>query len=67
MVNRNGGITKFYAVPELCQESNGDPGIHRVDPENCDVTAYTGLVGAYTYSDMTGYALSVVGGFPPQG
>lgn len=45
---------------------NGN-GAYRVDPENGDVTSYTGLVGAYTYSDMTGYALSVVGGFPPQG
>ena len=42
-------------------------GAHRVDPETGDVMTYNGLNGAYTYSDMTGYALSVVGGFPPQG
>ena len=45
---------------------NGN-GAHRVDPETGDVTSYTGLVGAYTYSDMTGYALSTVGGGAPSG
>lgn len=42
-------------------------GAHRVDPNTGDVTSYTGLVGAYTYSDMTGHALSVVGGGIPSG
>ncbi len=45
---------------------NGD-GAHRVDPETGEVTSYNGLVGAYTYSDMTGYALSTVGGGVPSG
>jgi hypothetical protein len=45
---------------------NGN-GAHRVDPETGDVTSYTGLVGAYTYSDMTGYALNIVGGGAPSG
>ena len=45
---------------------NGD-GAHRVDPETGEVTSYNGLVGAYTYSDMTGYALSTVGGGIPSG
>jgi hypothetical protein len=34
---------------------------HKVDPETGQVWTYNGLVGAYTYSDMTGYALSNVG------
>jgi streptogramin lyase len=34
---------------------------HKVDPETGQFTTYSGLVGAYTYSDMTGYALSNVG------
>jgi hypothetical protein len=37
-------------------------GAHRVDPTTGAVTSYNGLVGAYTYSDMTGFALSTVGG-----
>ncbi|MFV8749599.1 hypothetical protein ACNOYE_03490 [Nannocystaceae bacterium ST9] len=28
------------------------------DPETCESWSYNGLVGAYTYSDMTGYALA---------
>jgi hypothetical protein len=36
-------------------------GAHRVDPETGQVLSYNGLVGAYTYSDMTGAALSAVG------
>lgn len=40
---------------------NGN-GAHRVDPETGTVTSYNGLIGAYTYSDMTGYALNTVGG-----
>jgi hypothetical protein len=42
---------------------NGN-GAHRVDPMTGQVTSYNGLVGAYTYSDMTGAALSAVGGNP---
>jgi hypothetical protein len=33
----------------------------KIDPETCETWTYNGLVGAYTYSDMTGYALSNVG------
>ncbi len=42
-------------------------GAHRVDPNTGDVTSYNGLVGAYTYSDMTGAALSSVSGTGPTG
>jgi hypothetical protein len=42
-------------------------GAHRVDPDTGTVTSYNGLVGAYTYSDMTGYALNIVGGGGPAG
>jgi hypothetical protein len=35
---------------------------YRVDPTTGTVDTFTGLVGAYTYSDMTGFALSNVGG-----
>ena len=45
---------------------NGN-GAHRVDPENGDVVSYNGLIGAYTYSDMTGGALNAVGGIGPSG
>ncbi len=31
------------------------------DPVTCESWSYNGLVGAYTYSDMTGYALSNAG------
>ena len=31
------------------------------DPATCESWSYNGLVGAYTYSDMTGYALSNAG------
>jgi hypothetical protein len=30
---------------------------NRVDPETCQYQTYSGLTGAYTYSDMTGFAL----------
>jgi hypothetical protein len=40
---------------------------HRVDPDTGQVTSYNGLVGAYTYSDMTGYALTHAGGGAPSG
>jgi streptogramin lyase len=33
----------------------------KIDPETGQFWTYNGLVGAYTYSDMTGYALSNVG------
>jgi hypothetical protein len=33
----------------------------RVDPDTGEATSYAGLVGAYTYSDMTGYALANAG------
>jgi len=42
-------------------------GAHRVDPETGVVTSYNGLTGAYTYSDMTGFALNTVGGGAPSG
>lgn len=45
---------------------NGN-GAHRVDPSDGTVTSYNGLNGAYTYSDMTGHSLSVVGGGTPSG
>jgi streptogramin lyase len=34
---------------------------NRVDPETCQYQTYSGLVGAYTYSDMTGYAVANAG------
>jgi hypothetical protein len=37
---------------------------YRVDPANGQFLTFTGLVGAYSYSDMTGFALSNVGGGP---
>jgi hypothetical protein len=33
----------------------------KIDPVTGQFWTYNGLVGAYTYSDMTGYALSNVG------
>ncbi|WP_181197761.1 hypothetical protein [Enhygromyxa salina] len=33
----------------------------KVDPDTGELWTYSGLVGAYTYSDMTGYALSNAG------
>ncbi|MEM6294244.1 MAG: hypothetical protein AAGA54_23405 [Myxococcota bacterium] len=42
-------------------------GAHRVDPVTGAVQSYNGLVGAYTYSDMTGAALSSVSGTGPTG
>lgn len=35
---------------------------YRADPVTDDVDTYNGLFGAYTYSDMTGFALSTAGG-----
>lgn len=40
---------------------------HRVDKETMEVTSYNGLTGPYTYSDMTGYALTYAGGGGPSG
>jgi streptogramin lyase len=34
---------------------------NRVDPDTCQYDTYAGLVGAYTYSDMTGYAVANAG------
>lgn len=42
-------------------------GAHRIDKVTGTVTSYYGLVGAYTYSDMTGYALTNAGGGTPSG
>ena len=33
----------------------------KIDPDTGEFWTYNGLVGAYTYSDMTGFALSNVG------
>jgi len=35
--------------------------VSKIDPQTGEFWTYNGLVGAYTYSDMTGYALSNVG------
>jgi hypothetical protein len=35
---------------------------YRVDPASGQIDTFTGLVGPYTYSDMTGFALSQAGG-----
>ncbi len=35
---------------------------YRADPATGTIDSYNGLIGAYTYSDMTGHALSTVGG-----
>jgi hypothetical protein len=40
---------------------------YRVDPIAATVDTFTGLTGPYTYSDMTGYALSNASGLPPSG
>ena len=40
---------------------------YRVDPATGLYDTITGLVNPYTYSDMTGFALSSVGGGPPTG
>jgi len=41
---------------------------YRADPETGTVDTYSGLIGAYTYSDMTGFALQTAGaGGNPQG
>lgn len=40
---------------------------YRVDIETSTFETFTGLTGPYTYSDMTGWALSNATGFPPSG
>jgi streptogramin lyase len=40
---------------------------YRADPMTGDVQTFNQLVGAYTYSDMTGFALSSAGSEPPEG
>jgi len=40
---------------------------YKVDPLTGDFETFTGLVGPYTYSDMTGFALFTVGGGVPSG
>ncbi len=39
---------------------------YRVDPDSETIDIFTTLIGAYTYSDMTGFALSTAGGGVPQ-
>ncbi|MFO7563414.1 MAG: hypothetical protein R6X02_12285 [Enhygromyxa sp.] len=46
--------TSAASPTRLCSTS-------KVDPETGEYWVYGGLVGAYTYSDMTGYALSNAG------
>ncbi|HET6582503.1 MAG TPA: hypothetical protein VFG69_03625 [Nannocystaceae bacterium] len=43
------------------------PDAYRVDIEAGTFETFTGLTGPYTYSDMTGWALSNATGFPPSG
>jgi hypothetical protein len=43
------------------------PDAYRVDPIAGTYDTFTGLTGPYTYSDMTGYALSNSSGLPPSG
>ncbi len=40
---------------------------YRADPTTGDVQTFNQLVGAYTYSDMTGFALNSAGSEPPEG
>jgi hypothetical protein len=47
--------------------TQGQPFAYRVDPATEEIETFTGLVGPYTYSDMTGWALSNVVGPPPSG
>lgn len=45
--------------------TQGQPFAYRVDPADGTFETFAGLTGPYTYSDMTGWALSnVVGGTP---
>lgn len=54
----------FYGYVWTVENGNA---AHRVDPLTGAVTSYNGLTGAYTYSDMTGYALTNAGGGVPSG
>ncbi len=47
--------------------SMGETSAYRVDPQTEMIQTFTGLVGAYTYSDMTGFALSHAGPAVPTG
>ena len=42
----------------------GGSNAYRVDPETLQIDPVGGLVGAYTYSDMTGFALASASGSP---
>jgi hypothetical protein len=42
----------------------GGSNAYRVNPETLQIDMVGGLVGAYTYSDMTGFALAAAAGFP---
>jgi hypothetical protein len=42
----------------------GGSNAYRVNPDTLQIDAIGGLVGAYTYSDMTGFALAAAAGFP---
>jgi streptogramin lyase len=39
----------------------GGSNAYRVNPDTLVIDTVTGLVGAYTYSDMTGFAISAAG------
>lgn len=54
----------FYGYVWTVENGNA---AHRLDPLTGTVSTYPGLNGAYTYSDMTGYALSNAGGGVPSG
>jgi hypothetical protein len=47
--------------------THSQPFAYRVDVENESFETFTGLNGPYTYSDMTGWALSNAVGPPPSG
>jgi len=51
----------IWAVPDAQNRA------YRVDPEDLSYEQIGGLVGAYTYSDMTGGALNSVACNPPAG
>ena len=65
-------VKQTYALPEHVHGISVDfyghvwgvamgQNAYRVDPKTAHYDTVTGLVGAYTYSDMTGFALSSVG------
>jgi len=51
----------IWAVPDSQTRA------YRVDPESLEFEQFDGLVGAYTYSDMTGGAINSVACNPPAG